>query len=148
MSFVIFQIGPRKLALETVFVQRVLRAVRITALPGAPAAVRGIINVRGALIPVYGLHRRLGLAEPVVSLAHFLILARSGSRVAALLVDEICGVEEMAKTTALEEVFAAPGERREAAAIAGEIILIQNLQRFLSGEEDLALDQALASAHE
>lgn len=142
-ALLLFALGARKLAIPVASVLRVVPAVEITPLPNAPAPVRGIINVQGAIVPVYDLHQRLGLPVRPVACEDFLILARNGSRDVALLADEICGVAahpgQQPSGSSVQNI--APGS--EAVALAGEIVLIQDLDQFLSASEDATLQQAI-----
>jgi purine-binding chemotaxis protein CheW len=57
-------------------VEQVLEPGRLTALPGAPAAALGVLNVRGRVVPVLDLGRLLGL-EPVGRIAAVAVVGTS-----------------------------------------------------------------------
>ncbi len=65
-ALLIVTLDGTSLALPASEVTEVIRAVAITPVPGCPAAVEGVVNVRGALLPVYELRRRFGLAPRAV----------------------------------------------------------------------------------
>jgi purine-binding chemotaxis protein CheW len=68
--------------------------VEVTPLPKAPEIVLGVVSLGGAVIPVLSIRRRLGLTEREASLSDQLIVAGSGCRTIALLVDAVIGVVE------------------------------------------------------
>jgi len=61
---VVFLLGREEFGVPIDTVQEIVRvAEQLTHVPKAPAAVEGVINLRGAVLPVMDLRRRLGLAE-------------------------------------------------------------------------------------
>ena len=83
-----------------------------------------------------------------VSTDDFLILAQCGTREIALLVDKVCDVAAREAMMAHAENLAGLEQESEAVTLAGEVILIQDLSRFLSEEEDAVLRQALSARDE
>jgi len=59
--WVIFRLKEQRLALSSVDVQEMLALPKVTAVPNAPDHVRGMINLRGSVMPLLDLRRRLGL---------------------------------------------------------------------------------------
>lgn len=104
--YLVFTLGERRCALPLSRVERVVRAVEITMLPGgAPAPVRGVINVQGVVIPVLDVRTgpdrvptaRIGgdAAQPNAD-DEMILLTLRGDRRAALLCDEVEGVRTVA----------------------------------------------------
>ncbi|MGD9158927.1 MAG: chemotaxis protein CheW [Desulfobacteraceae bacterium] len=62
-QYLSFQLGNELFAIEVAHVREVLELIKITSVPGAPEFLKGIINVRGGVVPVMNLHCRLGLFE-------------------------------------------------------------------------------------
>jgi purine-binding chemotaxis protein CheW len=59
-------VGREVLAVSIDTVREILEVGRLTALPRTPSFVRGVMNLRGAVVPVVDLSARLGHAETVV----------------------------------------------------------------------------------
>src|SRR5262245_64293177 len=57
-----FEVAGRALAIEVSRLREVVRYREPTPLPGAPECVEGVIDLRGALVPVVDLGRALGAA--------------------------------------------------------------------------------------
>ena len=60
---VVFALDEQRYALHLLAVERVVRAVEVTALPEAPEIVLGVVNVKGRIVPVINVRRRFRLPE-------------------------------------------------------------------------------------
>ncbi|HYT83047.1 MAG TPA: chemotaxis protein CheW [Gemmatimonadales bacterium] len=146
--FLVFQVAGRSLGLSANVLREAIRAVAIAALPKAPSIVEGVINVRGTLVPVLDIRQRFGLPPtPVAPEQHFLI-AQTDSRLVALRVDralDLVGVEESAIESA---AHVAPGVEHVAgiAKLADGLLVIHDLERFLSLDEAGQVDAAVVGA--
>ncbi|MGH2949493.1 MAG: chemotaxis protein CheW [Solirubrobacteraceae bacterium] len=89
-----FLVEGRRLALELSAVDRAVRMVAVTPLPGAPDGVLGAVDVAGEIVPVLDVRRRFGLPEREYGPDDALVLART-SRPVALPVDEVLGLHEV-----------------------------------------------------
>ena len=99
-----FRLADHLLGIEISSVQEVLREQEITRLPLASAAVRGVINLRGRIVPAVDLRRCFEM-EPAVGLSgcpNIVVRGLSASSV-SLLVDEIGDVVE-APASAYENI--------------------------------------------
>lgn len=79
-------------AIQQGAVREVVPARMLTRLPGAPAAVRGLLNVRGALVTVVDLATRFGRGAAVDDEPSVVIVVTE-SRVLGLLVDDVIDVQ-------------------------------------------------------
>lgn len=84
-----FTVAGREFGLDVAVVQEVLRRQEITRLPLAAPAVRGIINLRGRIVPAVDLRRCLDLPAAPAGREPANIVVQGPSSVASLLVDEI-----------------------------------------------------------
>lgn len=73
-------------------VQEIIRVGQITAVPNSPDYVKGVINLRGRVIPVLNLRRRLELSEGVLTKDSRIMVVESGTKVLGLLVDGVSQV--------------------------------------------------------
>jgi purine-binding chemotaxis protein CheW len=95
-AFVLFKAAGQTLALPAACVVQVLRMAAPAPAPGAPPHVRGVLNVHGTLFPVVDVRARLGAAPRPPRPADRLLLVADGARRAALEVDEVLEVRELA----------------------------------------------------
>ena len=63
-----------------------------TSLPASPAYVRGVINLRGTVLPVVDLAERLGLPTSVPSERHVIVVVWIAGQLVGLLVDAVCDI--------------------------------------------------------
>jgi purine-binding chemotaxis protein CheW len=70
-------------------VQEVLRYQPLTAVPSAPEAIRGLINLRGQIVTAVDLRCRLGLPPRDAGALPMNVIVRSRGEVVSLLVDDI-----------------------------------------------------------
>ena len=148
LVLVAFVVGDRRLALELGVVERVLPMAAVTPLPLAPDVVLGAINVAGTIVPVFDVRRRLGMPERHYGPDARLVLARTARRVVALPADDVhgtCAVDPAAITSA---DALAPGMDHIAGAVAldDDMLLIGDLDAFLTADEERLLEPALAEA--
>lgn len=147
---VAFSLDGRRYALPLTRVVRSLRVVAITALPGAPPAVLGIIDLGGSLTPIIDLRLKFGHPPREVRLSDHLVVARTARRPVALLVDDTLGVIEADGDTIEATDGLVSGVELVSGAVKGPdgLVLIHDLDRLLSLDEDAAIDRALRPAVE
>ena len=63
-----------------------------TALPHAPAYVRGVINLRGSVLPIVDLAERLGFPQTDASARQVIIVVQVGAQIIGLLVDAVSDI--------------------------------------------------------
>ncbi len=147
-ELLIFETGGIRCGLPLDNVVRVESAAAVTPLPNAPKVVAGILNVHGQLLPVMDVRHRLGLPFRAMDLDDHLILARTARRELALWVEQVSGVELCSRApqsdalTVLEKLPYLDG----VTALAGNLILIYDLEKFLSDGEEQSLAKAMESA--
>jgi purine-binding chemotaxis protein CheW len=119
-------------------VQEIRRVAEITKVPRAPEFVRGVINLRGRILPVLDLKRRLGLGEVAESRASRIVVVRVKERLLGLLVD---GASQVLKIPVShiepppEEVLQKGGDYiRGVAKLDDRLIILVDLERLLASE--------------
>ena len=75
--------------IEVMNVQEVIRFQEMTAVPLATAVVRGLINLRGQIVPAIDMRARLGLPNRAKDVLPMNVVVRTTDGVVSLLVDEI-----------------------------------------------------------
>ena len=147
-QLVVFTLDDRRYALPLSAVERVVRMVDLTPLPRAPDIVLGVVNVQGRVIPVLDLRRRFRLPERDIALADQLVIARTARRPVALVADAATGVLEYSAREAVGARDIVPGVEyvEGVVKLADGLVLIHDLDRFLSLDEETALDQAIEGA--
>lgn len=147
-DLLVFALGELRFAIPASAVVEVVRVVASAALPGAPAIVEGVINVRGTLVPVLDIRARFGLPPVAVDPDQHLIVARAGARSVALRVDRALDLMTVAKDAVEAVEHVAPGTPLVAgvARLPDGVLVIHDLERFLRLDEGRPLDVALELA--
>lgn len=146
-SVVIFALGELRFALSMDVVERVVRAVDVSPLPDAPPGVLGVVNVHGRIVPVFDFRPRFGLPSREMRLSDHLVISRVADRPVAVVVDSAVDVILVGHKAAARASEGLP----ELASIEGvmmvgdEIVLIQDLARFLPEGLQASLDRRLNS---
>lgn len=119
-------------------VQEIRRVSEITAVPRAPEFVRGVINLRGRILPVLDLKKKLGLGEVAIQRASRIVVVRVRDRVLGLLVD---GASQVLKVPVSriepppDEVIERGGDYiRAVAKLEDRLIILIELERVLTHE--------------
>ena len=91
-QFVSFVIGEQHYCVDIMAVREIKAWTGTTALPNSPAHIRGVINLRGAIVPVIDLRKRFGqeLTEPTP--AHVVVIVAVGDVQNGLLVDGVSDI--------------------------------------------------------
>lgn len=119
--------------------------IEITPLPTAPEIVIGVVNIHGAVIPVLNVRKRFRLPERAPDLGDQLIIARTARRIVALVVDTVSDVVALQS----EELVAPDSILPQLEHVEGVVrfddgmVFIQDLDAFLSLEEEQALEAAI-----
>src|SRR5262249_16078412 len=132
-----FYIDGHYFGLDVLKVQEVIRSQHMTPVPLAPAAVRGLINLRGQIVTAVDLRERLKLAPRQSDQEPVNVVVRTDDGAVSLLVDEIGDVLEMP-----ESLFERPPETMDPAArelVLGAYKLPERLLLILDTERTVDL---------
>lgn len=119
-------------------VQEIRRVTEITSVPRAPDFIRGVINLRGRILPVLDLRRKLGLGEVEAGRNTRIVVVRVNERLLGLLVDGASqvlkvGVSRIEPPPA--EVVEKGGDYiRGVAKLDDRLIILVDLERLLAHE--------------
>ncbi|HKR89587.1 MAG TPA: chemotaxis protein CheW [Phenylobacterium sp.] len=87
-----FRIGEQEFCVDIMEVREIRGWTPATALPQAPPFVRGVINLRGAVLPIVDLGARLGLGAADPTARHVIIVAQVQNQIVGLLVDAVSDI--------------------------------------------------------
>ena len=146
LSLVVFVLDDQRYALRLAAVKQIVRAVEVTPLPQAPRSIRGVINVRGKILPVFDLRLRFRLPEREPELSDCIVIAQTATRTIACVVDQVIGVVEAteAKTTEADEIFPRLDYVEGVMKLSEGLVFIHDLETFLSPDERQTLERALS----
>ncbi len=91
-KFIAFRVGEELYLIEILRVKEVVRVQKMTVIPNAPPEIAGVIDLRGAYVPILDMRARTGLAAEEATPRARIIVSVVRGRVAGLLVDELLPV--------------------------------------------------------
>ena len=148
----VFVLGKEEYGVDILKVQEIRGYEKVTPIPAAPAYLKGVVNLRGIIVPVIDLRVKFGMAEPAYDSFTVVIILRIAGRVIGIVVDGVSDVVRLATA----DVKAAPqlGALVDSSFLAGlatqdeRMILLIDIEKFLSSGELQLITQAAAVARE
>jgi purine-binding chemotaxis protein CheW len=116
-EFLTCRLGPETYGIDILKVQEIRELERVTRVPGVSSFVRGVINLRGAIVPVVDLGLMFGFPQPLPLEGSSAIVLNVDRRLVGLVVESVSDVVALAD----EEIGPAPdlGERAVGRALQG-----------------------------
>ncbi len=142
-KYLTFRLAAEGYAVSVNDVLEIVRDQRITPVPCMPAHIRGVVNLRGKVVPVYDLREKLNLkqaeeSKKVCMIVSHVIFADRGPTTAALVVDSVEAVIELADCPYEETPDLGTSIHREwtegIVDIDGHSFTLLNLTRLLEDE--------------
>jgi purine-binding chemotaxis protein CheW len=144
-----FKVGPELYALDIMKIKEIIRPQKLTPIPKAPSFIEGVINLRGAVIPVADMRKRFDQPVSEENRKNRIVISSLAGKVIGLLVDEVTEVKRFGR----KEIAPAPqfvkGPQADyflgVARRDDDLILLIDLEKVLSTDEKIALqhlDQA------
>jgi len=135
LHLVTFELDGEAYAVPIAMVREVVRVADLTRVPNAPPHIRGVMNLRGRILPVVELRTRLGLAPLEPTPAARVVVAEVRGRLLGYLVDrvtQVARIGEGAVTAPPDEVVTGSGEAITGIARRGDrLLLLLELERVL-----------------
>ncbi len=137
-----FRIGAQEFCVDIMAVREIRGFTPATPLPQSPGFVRGVINLRGAVLPIIDLSARLGFPPAEPTARHVIMVVQVDKQAVGLLVDAVSDI----LTVSSESVQPTPDVASEMAksfvrgvlAIDGRMISLIALDNVLPPAESEA----------
>lgn len=91
-ELIAFRIGDQEFCVNIMSVREIRGWTPATPLPHSPSYVLGVINLRGAVLPIINLSTRLGMKPVEPEARHVIIVAQVGAKVVGLLVEAVSDI--------------------------------------------------------
>jgi len=91
-QLITFEIGDRRLGIDIMAVREIRAWSPATPLPNVPPHVRGVVNLRGVVLPVLDLRLRLGWGTTDPSARHVIIVVRIAEQLQGIIVDAVSDI--------------------------------------------------------
>jgi purine-binding chemotaxis protein CheW len=135
----VFILGGEEYGVDILKVQEIREFEKVTPIPAAPAYLKGIVNLRGVIVPVLDLRVKFAMPEARYDATTVMIVLRIAGRVIGIVVDAVSDVVRLLPG----DIKAAPqlGSVVDGTYIAGlatqdgRMIMLVDIEKFLSSGE-------------
>lgn len=140
LQLVVFKIGNEEFAVEINQVREIVRVVPITVVPRAPSFIEGVVNLRGQILAVIDLAKKLELTVSERSDKSRIVVVEIEDNTAGMIVDEVTEVlripvanidktPELIGTEVKQQYIKGVGKLGE------RLLILINIDKILSSEE-------------
>jgi purine-binding chemotaxis protein CheW len=91
-QFISFAIGSDQYGVDIMAVREIKGWTDITHLPNQPEYVRGVLNLRGVIVPIVDLRCRFGQGQTEATATHIVIIVQIAARLVGLLADRVLDI--------------------------------------------------------
>ena len=130
-----FRIGAQEFCVDIMAVREIRGWTAATQLPRSPSFVCGVINLRGAVLPIVDLAARLGFDRAEPTARHVIIVTQIGAQAVGLLVDAVSDIltvtDDVIQPTPDVASEIAKTFVRGLLAVEGRMISLVGLERIL-----------------
>lgn len=138
-----FSLGAEYYGVDILKVQEIRGYDTVTRIPGSPAFIKGVINLRGAIVPVIDLRIKFNLATVAYNEFTVMIILNLASRIVGIVVD---GVSDVTRLTP-EQIKPAPefGAGVDTRYISGlgaledRMLILVDIERLLQADDLAAI---------
>ncbi|WP_419727799.1 chemotaxis protein CheW [Lichenicola sp.] len=142
-QFITCTLDAAEYAIDIMAVREIKGWSETTAIPHAPPWIRGVMNLRGVIVPILDLRARFGMALTEPTSMHVVVIIQTGARIAGLLVDAVSDII----TVAANDIRPIPevGTDVPTSLLAGIIplerglVVLVSLDRLMALPEDIAV---------
>ncbi|HFE37020.1 MAG TPA: chemotaxis protein CheW [Gammaproteobacteria bacterium] len=151
-QFLTFLMATEEYGVDILRVQEIRGWDSVTPIPNTPSYIKGVINLRGTIVPIIDLRERFGLESveygPTTVVIVLKVLSEDAERIMGIVVDAVSDVYNIKK----EEMSPAPDFGsvvsiefvRGLATIEDKMLIIMDIDMMLNANEIAAIDQAKA----
>ena len=140
-QYLTFTLGQEEYGVEILKVQEIKGYSAITPIPNTPAYVKGVMNLRGAIIPIVDLRAKLAMSEAAYNQFTVVIVVRVGAKTVGVVVDAVSDVLNVPT----DDIQATPdfGAQVDARFISGlakageKLVILLDIDKVLGGDPAL-----------
>lgn len=144
-EYLSFGLGSENYAIDILKVQELRGYDAVTRIANTPAFIKGVVNLRGVIVPIVDLRIKFNLSEPVYNEFTVVIVLNIGKRVIGAVVDSVSDVVKLAESDIHPppEFGSFDARYLVGLATAGDSMLILlDIEKMLSSSEMALVDQA------
>ncbi|HEY8026586.1 MAG TPA: chemotaxis protein CheW [Burkholderiaceae bacterium] len=148
LEFLAFTLGQEEYGIDIQKVQELRGYETVTRIANSPVFVKGVMNLRGIIVPVIDMRIRFNLGEPTYDQFTVVVILNIGMRVVGMVVDSVSDVTTLTR----EQIKPAPdmGSTFEAGHLIGlgtletRMLILLDIEKLMSSP-DMGLVEKLAA---
>lgn len=144
-KYIVFKLGEQKYGINLGYISGIEQEYHVISVPNAPGEIKGIINLRGEVIPVYSLRKRFGMDGRIDNKEKSLLVTKVADSVVGYEVDEVLMIEEMESDNILNMPAVASNEQtafmEKVLRLKEDIVIVIDVEKVLSEDERKELNQ-------
>ena len=151
-EYLTFCLGEEEYGVDILKVQEIRSYDTVTRLPAAPSYIKGVINLRGTIVPIVDMRLRFAMAEARYDEFTVMIVLSVAGRIVGLVVDGVSDVITLADT----QIRPAPEMSSKAldgrfitglGALEERLLILIDIEALISGEALGLVADAAAETH-
>jgi purine-binding chemotaxis protein CheW len=135
LELLCFRVAAEKYAVDIMAIKEIIKPREVTEVPRMPPFVSGVLSLRGIIIPVFSMHKRLGHGAVEKSGKERIIVVRMGEEFCGVLVDEVIQVAKLDAATIEPPPAVLEGIDRDfvegIGSFDGKMLILLNLEKIL-----------------
>jgi len=144
-EFLTFRLGVEEYGIEILKVQEIRSWEKPTTIANTPAFIKGVINLRGIIVPIVDLRQKFSLGEAKYDASTVVIILDVAKRVVGIVVDAVSDV----LTLAAQQIRPAPefSSKLDTQFITGlgtvgdRMLILADIERLMTGSDMQLVDQ-------
>lgn len=146
LQFLTFTVGKEEFGVDIMSVREIKGWSESTRLPNTPEYMRGVMNLRGIIVPIFDLRARFSLGITEATSKNVVIIIASNKRTIGILVDAVSDILETTK----DSVKAAPGATSDMdekyimgiISVDKRMVVVLEMERLFDADEIKNLENA------
>ncbi len=142
-----FSLGAEEYAIDILKVQEIRGYEAVTRIANTPAFIKGVINLRGVIVPIVDMRIKFNLGDPQYNEFTVVIILNIGKRVVGMVVDGVSDVVSLKQ----DDIHPAPEFGTfdtqfltGLATVNGQMLILVDIERLMSSTEMALVEQAAA----
>lgn len=144
-EFLTFNLGNEEYAIDILKVQEIRGYEAVTRIANTPAFIKGVINLRGVIVPIVDMRIKFNMGEPVYNEFTVAIILNIGKRIIGVVVDTVSDVVSLAE----DEIHPAPEFGTfdmqflmGLAAVNERMLILIDIERLMTSSEMALVEQS------
>ena len=138
-QFIVVKFDHEQYGINIQYIQNIVRMMRITRVPNAPEYFKGVINLRGEIIPVMSVRSKFNLVADAYTNATRIIIVKVDGNAIGLVVDQVLEVIELSEDHIDKFVRDSADEKDKfvfgVGKIGEELVTLLNIEALIGIEE-------------